>query len=188
MAPRSATPAAFGEDPLPEVTPSFHDCFVELFEAQHPRLQRVLARLSGEPELAADVTQEAFVQLYRRGSFPDAPEAWLITVALNRLRNERATRSRRSRLLAPVADSAVADPPATLEEARHSAASRRRVRRALERLSERNQKLLVLRSEGYRYHEIASALDMNEASVGTLLARARRAFLAAYEEASDAPR
>jgi RNA polymerase sigma-70 factor (ECF subfamily) len=186
---RSANPAPFtGEGPLADAVRSFHERFVELFEAHQPRLLRVLVRLSGEPELAADLIQEAFVRLYRRGALPEAPEAWLITVALNQFRNERATRSRRLRLLGPVADSAVADPPPSLEEASASVATQRKVRAALERLPERDQRLLVLRAEGYRYRDIATALEMNEASVGTLLARARRTFLAAYEEASHAPR
>jgi RNA polymerase sigma-70 factor (ECF subfamily) len=176
------------ESPLPEATASFHQRFVELFEAHRPRLLRVLARLSGEPELAADLAQEAFVRLYRRGSLPDAPEAWLITVALNQLRNERATCKRRLRLLEPVAAAVHADPPPSLEDASATRATQRRVRAALERLSERDQRLLVLRAEGCRYRDIAAVLALNEASVGTLLARARRAFLAAYEEAPDAPR
>jgi RNA polymerase sigma-70 factor (ECF subfamily) len=161
--------------------------FRELFEALHPRLLRVLFRLSGESELAKDLVQEAFVALHRRGSLPDAPEAWLVTVALNKLRNERATHSRRMRLLEPLADSAPADPPPTLEQAAATAISRRRVRVALDGLCERDRQLLVLRSEGFRYRDMASVLDIHEASVGTLLARARRAFVAAYREAGDAP-
>ena len=186
---RAASQAALtGEGPLADATRSFHERFVELFEAHHPRLLRVLVRLSGEPELAADLIQEAFVRLYRRGSLPDAPEAWLITVALNRLRNERATRSRRLRLLAPLAAHAPQSDPPSLEEASASLAASRRVRAALEQLPERDQRLLVLRAEGYRYQDIAVVLEMNQASVGTLLARARRAFLSAYGEGCDAPR
>lgn len=160
---------------------SFHDRFVELFGLHHPRLLRVMVRLSGDPELAADLVQEAFVSLYRRGALPDALEAWLITVALNRLRNEHASRGRRARLILTHANPAPPAPPVTLGEAAAADTTRRAVRAALERLTERERQLLVLRSEGYPYREIAVALGMNEASVGTLLARARRAFLAAYE-------
>jgi RNA polymerase sigma-70 factor, ECF subfamily len=166
----------------------FHRRFVELFEVHHPKLLRALVRLSGEPELAADLIQEAFVKLYGRGTMPDRPEAWLITVALNRLRNERATRSRRLRLLAPVAAAetdAAASPP-SLEETSACAEKRRRVRAALDRLPERERQLLALRAEGYAYRDLAVALDVHEASVGTLLARARRAFVAAYSEGCDA--
>jgi RNA polymerase sigma-70 factor (ECF subfamily) len=65
--------------------------------------------------------------------------------------------------------------------------SRRRVRVAVDRLPERERHLLLLRAEGYSYRDIALSLELNEASVGTLLARARTAFREIYEEAPDAP-
>lgn len=170
-------------DPLPETSPTFHDRFVELFEAQVPRLHRVLSRLSGEPDLAADLVQEAFVRLYRRGSFPDSPEAWLISVAMNLFRNEKTGRSRRLRLLTPLRGEEL-QPPASAdpETAASVAESRQLVRRALDRLAERERRMLVLQAEGYHYRDIAAALGLNEKSVGVLLARARRAFRTAYEE------
>jgi DNA-directed RNA polymerase specialized sigma24 family protein len=48
--------------------------------------------------------------------------------------------------------------------------------------------MLLLRAEGYGYRAIAAALELNELSVGTLLARAKRAFRTLYEESLDAPR
>jgi RNA polymerase sigma-70 factor (ECF subfamily) len=57
------------------------------------------------------------------------------------------------------------------------------VRSALDRLPARERELLLLRAEGYSYREMADALELNEASVGTLLARAKRAFRLAYEGA-----
>jgi RNA polymerase sigma-70 factor (ECF subfamily) len=173
---------------VPESTPSFRERFVWLVETSRHKLHRVLSRLSGEPELAADLVQEAFVRLYRRGSLPDSPEAWLITVAMNLLRNEKTTQRRRLRLLEVGRAPDVAAPPPTLADESAAALKRRRVRAALDGLAERDRELLLLRSEGYSYRDIARALELNEASVGTLLARARRAFLAAYEETSDAPR
>ena len=171
----------------PERVPSFAERFAELFEAQFPRLFRTLNRLSGDRELASDVAQDAFVRLYRRGAMPDSPEAWLISVAMNLFRNERGKRSRRLRLLTPErGERTLGDAPASPEESAISGDSRRDVRAALERLSERDQQILLLHGEGYRYREIAVALEMNEASVGTLLARARHAFRDAYEELTRA--
>jgi RNA polymerase sigma-70 factor (ECF subfamily) len=162
--------------------------FRRLFDAHHPRLFRYLDRLSGEPDLANDLVQETFVRLYRRGSLPDSPEAWLITVAMNLFRNAKAKRTRRRGLLTRArAQAVLADAPAT-DDAAGATDERLRVRVALERLRDRERQLLLLHTEGYRYSEIAGALDLNEASVGTLLARARRAFREAWEEASHAPR
>ena len=173
---------------LPERVPSFHDRFVELFDAHFPRLCRYLDRLSGEPDLAADVVQEAFVKLYRRGSLPDAPEAWLISVAMNLFRNVKTTRSRRRRLLTPArSEWSLSDPPPPPDEAVTAESSRRRVRLALDQLPDRERRMLLLQAEGYSYRDIAEALDLNEASVGALLARARRAFRKTYEESFGAP-
>ena len=176
-----------GGTPLPEPNLSFPARVAALFEAHFERLFRYMNRLSGEPDLASDVVQEAFVKLYQRGSLPDEPEAWLISVAMNLFRNERGKRSRRLRLLTPErGERTLGDAPASPEESAISGDSRRDVRAALERLSERDQQILLLHGEGYRYREIAVALEMNEASVGTLLARARRAFRDAYEELTRA--
>lgn len=161
---------------------------MELFEAHFHRVYRYLNRLSGEPELAADVAQEAFVKLYQRGSLPDAPEAWLISVAMNSFRNVASTRSRRLRLLTPArGESVLSDPPPAPDEAVEAEDSRRRVRSALDRMPERERHMLLLRAEGYSYRDIAAALTLNKASVGVLLARARRAFREIYEESFGAP-
>lgn len=174
-----------------DATLSFHDRFVELFNAHFDRLWRVMDRLSGEPELAADLVQEAFIKLHQRGSLPDAPEAWLITVALNLFRNQKASRKRRLRLLtAARVEGVQADPAPSPDEAAIAGETRRRVRSALERLPAREREMLLLQAEGYRYRDIARALDLNEASVGVLLARAKRTFLEIYQEmegADEAP-
>jgi RNA polymerase sigma-70 factor (ECF subfamily) len=166
---------------------SFHDCFVALFDVQFPRLFRYLDRLSGEPDLAADVVQEAFVRLYRRGTMPDAPEAWLISVAMNVFRDVKSSRSRRRRLLTQArSEGVLADPPPSPDQVALAEESRLRVRRAIDRLPQRERRLLLLSAEGYSYRDIAAALELNEASVGTLLARARQAFRECYED-PDAP-
>ena len=167
---------------------TFHDRFVALFDEQFHRLQHTVQRLSGDPDLSADVVQEAFVRLYQRGLMPDAPTAWLISVAMNRLRNERSTRSRRLRLLTPaLAERVMADPPPPADEAAAAADQGDLVRRTLARLSDRERALLLLHAEGYTYREIAVALELNEASLGVFLARARRAFRRIHEEPGHAP-
>ncbi|MBA3342227.1 MAG: sigma-70 family RNA polymerase sigma factor [Gemmatimonadaceae bacterium] len=161
----------------------FHDIFAELFNGHFEHLYRYLDRLSGDPDLAADLAQEAFIRLYRRGSLPDSPQAWLISVAMNLLRNVGSSQGRRSRLLTLDRAKGVHSPPGpSAEEETIAEESRARVRAAADRIPERDKRLLMLASEGYSYRDMALALELNEASVGTLLARARRAFRAAYGE------
>lgn len=171
------------------MTSSFHEHFVELFDRHFLRLFRYLDRLSGDPDLARDIAQDTFVKLFERGAPPDTPEAWLITVATNLFRNVRSTQARRLRLLTPDRSSDVlADPPPSPVDAVEADELQARVRRAIDRLPERDRQLLLLRAEGYRYRDIAAALGLNEASIGTLLARAKQAFRSLYEEAPHASR
>lgn len=168
---------------------SFADAFEELFHEHFPRLYRYLDRLSGDPDLAGDLVQETFLRLYARGSPPDRPAAWLITVATNLFRNARAKTATRARLLTPARGADVlADPPPSPVEAIESLELQRRVRATIDALPERDRCLLLLRAEGYGYREMAAALNLNEASVGTLLARAKRSFRDLYEEGPDALR
>jgi RNA polymerase sigma-70 factor, ECF subfamily len=161
---------------------------VELFHAHFHRLVRCLDRLSGDPELAADLAQEAFIKLYHRGSMPDHPEAWLITVSMNLFRNVKSTSARRRRLLTLArAEAALGDPMPTPGQSAEAADERDHVRAAIDRLSERERQILLLHAEGYGYRDIAAALHLNGASIGTFLARAKRAFRSVYEGETDAP-
>jgi RNA polymerase sigma-70 factor, ECF subfamily len=49
----------------------------------------------------------------------------------------------------------------------------------------RSAKLLILRHSGLNYSEIATALQMNPASVGKLLARAEEEFEEKYQHLYD---
>lgn len=169
------------------MTRSFRDDFVELYDAHFTRVYRYMDRLSGDPDLAADIAQETFIKLYHRGSIPDTPGAWLVTVAMNLFRNAHATHSRRRHLLNVVPDAAMfSDRAVETTPSAETRALQERVRRALDRVPERDRHLLLLRAEGYSYREIAAALQIQETSVGTLLARAKRAFRDNYEARADA--
>ena len=188
-----ATPPSAGDSRSDRLPPeaarsgAFRAAVEALFTIHFPRVFRIVNRMTGEPDLSADVAQEAFVRLFERGSLPDSPVAWVISVALNRFRNRATKRSRRLRLLTVErAERVLSDPPPSPAQAVAGHETRDRVRAALARLPERECRMLLLSAEGYRYRDIAAALNINEASVGTLLARAKRAFRDAYGDGSDA--
>jgi RNA polymerase sigma-70 factor (ECF subfamily) len=165
----------------------FEQAFRACYAARYAPLFTYLDRLTGDPDLAADVAQEAFVRLHRRGEMPDQPAGWLVAVANNLVRDERRRVTRQLRLLteepsrAPVGAPA-SDPSDDVERAERISA----VRAALERLNVRDRQALLLRHGGYSYREIAAALGLAETSVGTTLVRASHAFRAAFEEMHDA--
>jgi RNA polymerase sigma factor (sigma-70 family) len=158
--------------------------FRAVFDARFPALFRWLDRYSGDASLASDTAQETFVRLYERGSMPVDVGAWLVSVALNLVRDEHRRTARRRRLLLrrSVSDT-MADAAPSPEDDVLAVERRVLVRRTLDRLSERERAMLLLREEGYSYRELALALDVTESGVGTMLARAREAFREAYETA-----
>jgi RNA polymerase sigma-70 factor (ECF subfamily) len=156
--------------------------FDQLFLRHYQRVFQVAYRLVGEREQAEDLAQEAFLALYRTPPPADAGAtliAWLCRVALNRgmnaLRGERRERERIERMETPAA---APDPQVVLLRAEDRAL----VQAALARLPERQRRILLLRYAGLAYHEIAAAVEVAPGSIGTLLVRAERAFLAEYEQ------
>ena len=161
----------------------FDRAFHTFFTDRSAALYRYLHGMSGDAALAQDIVQECFVKLYRRGAMPDDPVAWLVTVANNMLRDDRRRVTRRQRIT--LARSAELPLGAAGEAADASTLSAERiaaVRQALARLPLRDQQLLLMRHEGYRYREIAAALGLTASSVGTMLVRASEAFRKAYHE------
>ena len=168
-------------DQADETPPAFEETFRRLFDAQYASLFRYLQRLTGEPDAAEDLAQEVFVRLYQRGSLPDDVRGWMATVAHNLLRDEKRTGKRRLQLIqAHPLDlergTAIAADDKVLGEER-----RRHVRTALDKLNERDRRMLLLRHEGYSYREIAQVVGVSETSVGTLLLRATALFHTAYK-------
>jgi RNA polymerase sigma-70 factor (ECF subfamily) len=170
------------------VSSTFEAEFEALFSERWERLYVYLHRLTGDPDVASDVAQEAFVRLYQRGSLPADAGAWLVSVANNLLRDEGRKRDRRRKLIglwsgdAPLG-TAPPDPVAELE----GIETREAVRARLEALPERQREVLLLRAGGMSYAEIASALGMPTTSVGQTLARALTAFRGSSREAANAP-
>lgn len=167
---------------------SFAHDFRILFEERAASLQRYLSRFSGDPGLAEDIAQESFIRLYRRGSMPDSPAAWLVTVAHNLLRDahrrrirQRNLRSRREGEIPTAAPPPESDAAALANERIAGA------RRALALLPERDRQLLLLRHEGYEYREIAQILNVAPSGVGTMLARASEAFRRMYRGLHRSP-
>lgn len=162
----------------------FAGAFRRVFESEFDSLFRYLNRLTGDSTSAGDIAQETFVRLYRRGAMPRDTRAWLAAVANNLVRDEYRTSSRRRVLLEAnlhLPDSCEAR--SSLEDELLRRERERRVRRALDGLPVRYRQALLLRSEGYSYREIASALDYRVSGVGKLIVRAMEEFRRAYEEA-----
>ena len=144
-----------------------------LFAEHHADLFRYLSRLTGDPDLAADAAQEAFVRLVEKPPRPGETRGWLFRVGANAAREWARTRTRRLRLLDARPERApVGDAPAAPDEAFDREERRRMVQRALSGLTERDRTILLMREEGFSHREIAEAVGTTTGSVGTMIARA----------------
>jgi RNA polymerase sigma-70 factor (ECF subfamily) len=162
--------------------------FDAVFATLHPSLFRYLQRLTGDDDVAEDIAQESFVRLLRQ-SLPESEiRPWLFTVAMNLVRDRARKSERRQRLLtsAPSLVTRTPLPDEDMERAERIAA----VRQVLQRLPERDRQLLLMREEGFKYDELARVIGVAPASVGTLIARALKKFVAEFEarEVNDGPR
>ena len=152
-----------------------------LFREYHQPLVRYLTRRLGDGDWAEEVAQETFVRAMKQERIV-SERAWLFAVATNLVRDEaRRDARRRARLellrAQARAEDTVDPEPLDIERAEDA----HMARQALQALSERDREALLMREEGLDYTEIASALDLSIASVGTTLARARRRLIEAYE-------
>lgn len=152
-----------------------------LYEREAPVLLGVAQRIVRRREIAEEVLQDAFVQVWRNASAYDpslgSARAWIFAIvrnrALNSLRDERHVPVGDEALASLMVDAhAVAEPVARLAEG--SA-----LRRCLEVLDEKRRQSIVLAYVwGYSHGEIAGRLGV---PLGTVKAWIRRSLAALKE-------
>lgn len=153
------------------------EAFGELVRSYQERLYNSLIHLLGNEHEAQDITQDAFVQAYRRLSTFRGQSGfytWLFRIARNlaisKLRSRRQTSSLHQ------ADGSIREiesPDGAPQQPLENHETISQVRRALARLDEDQRTILVLREfDGLDYEAIA---DILEIPVGTVRSRLHRA-------------
>jgi RNA polymerase sigma-70 factor (ECF subfamily) len=151
--------------------------FGALVDRQYEAVRRYLTRLTGDPEVAAELTQETFLRAYqalpRLADDSNVP-GWLFRIATNLARQHH--RRRRRLCWVPLeADHTGGQNPAD------EVVRRDRVRLALAELPfDQRTCLLLYAWTGYSCAEIGEILDRSAPAVRMLLVRARRRFRSAY--------
>jgi RNA polymerase sigma-70 factor (ECF subfamily) len=161
-----------------------------IFRAQYERIARVIAGVIRDPARAEELAVEVFLKWERSSKVrSEGAEGWLcraaVRVALNELRR-KALRGRYERLLIFRSRGKTGESPP--DEIYAAQEERKRVHAVLSAIGRRKAELLLLRANGLSYEELAAALGLNPASVGTLLSRAleafRKEFIARYGKES----
>jgi|SRR5215203_6075938 RNA polymerase sigma-70 factor, ECF subfamily len=161
----------------------------ELFASHHGEIYAYLLRMLRDPELAADLTQDAFVKAYKNYDTLEKPEnarAWLYQIA-HRVALDELRRRRIVRFLPWTGESKGAAP-----SAEHLAMDLRLssdLERALERIPERQRAALLLAElHDLTGVELAAALGVSHVAARALLTRARESLRQALaaERAAEA--
>jgi RNA polymerase sigma-70 factor (ECF subfamily) len=148
-----------------------------VFLAQYGRIARVIARVVRDPARAEDLAVEVFFKLWRT---PKAQgrnvEGWLYRVAVRQGLEELRRRTRRIHYESRFGFGRVPNP----EELCAAGEDQERVRLVLTAIDPRQAELLLLHNQGLSYDELAAALELNLASIGTFVSRAEHAFRTEY--------
>jgi len=149
----------------------------ELFARHHTEIYAYLTRMLRDPELAADLTQDAFVKEYKAYESLEDPahaRAWLYQIA-HRVALDELRRRRIIRFLPWTGESRGASPSAEhlVMETRLSG----ELQRALQRIPERQRAALLL-AEVHELTglELAAALGVSHVAARALLTRARESL------------
>jgi RNA polymerase sigma factor (sigma-70 family) len=164
--------------------------FVERLFAKHQtEIHAYLVRMLRDPELAADLTQDAFVKAYRNYTALEKDEnarAWLYQIA-HRVALDELRRRKIVRMVPWTGESKGAAPSAErlAMEVRLSGP----LERALARIPERQREALILAElHDLTGLELAATLGVSHVAARALLTRARASLRAALAAETDAER
>jgi len=156
--------------------------FRVVFLQHYARIVAILMRLLGDLSHAEEVTNDAFWRLYRQPALQVDGNVggWLYRTATN-LGIDALRASGRRRRYEEAAGGArdeggVGGPLDTLLREEKC----RRVRVVLALIKPAQAQLLILRSTGLSYKELADALDVKVSGIGTMLNRAEEEFRIRY--------
>ncbi len=161
---------------------SRHEAFDAMYTAYKARIYTFLLRLLGDPELADDVTQDAFTKAFT--ALPTLERGtkvlpWLYRVASNAGIDHLRRRNRFRWLRVHTIENTGDEPHAT--DSQRELGEREHIQAVLRKLPLESAAALVLHAvEGYSYKEIAEIQGATLTAVRSRIARARAAFQKMY--------
>jgi len=177
--PRAAMRVADGkpetcENPVDRAARGDVDAFEELYRENAGRVYLLCLRMCGDPSLAEELAQEAFIRAWQKlGSFrgDSAFSTWLHRVTVNVVLGDRRSTARREARIKPAGD----DVPVDLSASVPSPGQALDLERSIAALPDGARAVFVLHDvEGYRHKEIARLIGVAEGTSKAQLHRARK--------------
>jgi RNA polymerase sigma-70 factor (ECF subfamily) len=151
-----------------------------LFHTHYARVARVIAGIIHDPARAEELAVEVFLKWQKAKPSEEFTQPWLYRTAaqigLNELRQE-FRRNRREVIFGLFTRSKKTPTP---EDTLAAKQEQQKVRLTLAALKPRQAELLLLRSHGLSYGELAATLKLNSSSIGTFISRAEQSFRDEY--------
>jgi RNA polymerase sigma-70 factor (ECF subfamily) len=159
------------------------DSFNQIVRLYETRVYNLCYRMLGDPDVAADATQDTFIAAFRSiASFRGGVlKSWLLRIATNTCYDVLRTRKRRPSVSLDIGDdeeegrrSELPDPGATLDEMVLQHELSAAIQRGLAELPEDQRIVLILSDiQGLAYEEIAQITGTQLGTVKSRLSRAR---------------
>ena len=171
---------------------SFEDAFAALFAERSAPLYGYLSRLGGDPELAEDIVQEAFLRTWQKApawaAHGQADGAAAFTTWFTRVVvNLSIDRTRRPRTESIEIAEVIADPRADAFDRSSASEIGTRIAQAVAVLPERQRAALALcHYDGMSNIEAARVLDITVGALESLLVRARKTLRTALADLAAA--
>ncbi|AIK40772.1 RNA polymerase subunit sigma [Bacillus pseudomycoides] len=161
--------------------------FEQVFKRYYGYVVKQILWIIKKQTIAEELAQEVFLQLYRTDwkAIENLP-GWLIRsstyVAYNYLRSEKRHQAR-------------IDKTIQYHEVQHASSldddwirkeEVTKVQTVLSNMSDRDRTILLMKFSGFQYKEIAEVLQIDIASIGTLLIRAKTKFRKIYKQMEEA--
>ena len=162
------------------------DAFSDVVDRYQAPVQRYIYRLTGDYELARDLTQNTFIQAYKSIMKTDSPlsfKAWLYRIATNNV-----WQNHRKKKLLPLLrfdDHAETD-KSTGDIQSSSSDEKMAIQAVLVKIPPEQRTCLVLHLvEGFKYREIAQTIGISEDAVRMRVGRGKEAFQRLYKGGTD---
>jgi RNA polymerase sigma-70 factor, ECF subfamily len=152
------------------------DPLEEMYQAYKEPIFRYLRNMCRSRTIAEELTHDTFIKAFKGyGRFrgESSLKTWLFKIARNTYLNEAGKFSRKNEI-------PFAEPELQSEGTTRNIETEMMIKQTLQRLSEKERSLLILREQGFSLNEMAEILNQSEGNIKVGIHRAKKKFKEFY--------